>query len=59
MRKKSIFKSKTFWVNLLSMATAVSGVVPLDPDTSAVIVGCANIALRTITSDPVTVLPKR
>ncbi len=54
--KKSILKSKTFWVNLLSIIISTSGAVPIDPETAAVVVGCANIALRTITKDPIKVM---
>ena len=56
MKQKNIIKSKTFWVNLLSIAAAVTGIIPIDPETAAIIVGCVNIALRAITKDPVTVL---
>jgi len=56
MKQKNIIKSKTFWVNLLSIAAAVTGIIPIDPETAAIIVGCVNIALRAITKDSVTVL---
>ena len=55
MKPKNIFKSKTFWMQVLSIAAAVSGVVPLAPETAAVIVGLLNIALRIVTKDPVRV----
>jgi len=53
MKQKSIFKSKTFWVQVLSIAAAVSGIVPLAPETTAIVVGLINIALRAVTKDPV------
>ena len=56
MEKKNIIKSRTFWVNLLSIAAAVSGIVPIDAEAAAIIVGCVNIVLRVITKDPVKVL---
>ncbi len=56
VEKKNIIKSRTFWVNLLSIAAAVSGIVPINAEAAAIIVGCVNIALRVITKDPVKVL---
>jgi len=53
MKPKSIWKSKTFWVQVLSMAAAVSGVVPLGAETTAIVVGLINIALRAVTKTPV------
>jgi hypothetical protein len=51
--KKSIFKSKTFWFNLLSIITAASGVIPLSPAVVGVVTGVINVALRAITTQPV------
>ena len=53
MKPKNIFKSKTFWMQVLSLAAAVSGVIPLAPETTASVVGLINIALRAVTTDPV------
>ena len=53
MKPKSIWKSKTFWVQVLSIAAAVSGVVPLGAETTAIVVGLINIALRAVTTPPV------
>jgi len=53
MKPKSIWKSKTFWVQVLSIAAAVSGVVPLGAETTAIVVGLINIALRAVTKTPV------
>ena len=53
---KSIIKSKTFWFQVLSIAAAVSGVIPVSAETGAIIVGLINIALRAITREPVSVL---
>ena len=44
---KSIIKSKTFWFQVLSIAAAVSGVIPVSAETGAIIVGLINIALLT------------
>jgi hypothetical protein len=52
---KSIIKSRTFWFQVLSIAAAVSGVIPVDAETGAIIVGLINIALRAITREPVSV----
>jgi len=56
MKPKNLFKSKTFWMQVLSIAAAVSGVIPPDllpPETTAIVVGLINIALRAVTKDPV------
>jgi hypothetical protein len=53
MKPKNMFKSKTFWMQVLSIAAAVSGVIPLAPETTAIVVGLINIALRAVTKDPV------
>ena len=53
MRPKNLFKSKTFWMQVLSIAAAVSGVIPMAPETTAIVVGLINIALRAVTKDPV------
>lgn len=53
MKAKNLLKSKTFWMQVLSMAAAVSGVIPLPPETTAIVVGLINIALRAVTKDPV------
>lgn len=58
---KSIFASKTFWTNIVATVAAVSTAFGLDlglsPDTQVAIVGgimgVANIILRFITKDPV------
>jgi len=47
--KKKLWKSKTFWFQLLSAGAAVAGVIPLPPETLAVIVGLINIGLRLVT----------
>ena len=52
---KSILKSRTFWFQVLSIAAAVSGVIPVDAETGAIIVGLINIALRAITREPVSI----
>lgn len=51
---KNIFKSKTFWLNALSIGAAVTGVLPVTTTTTAII-GCVNIGLRAITTEPVTI----
>jgi len=53
MKPKNLFKSKTFWMQVLSIAAAVSGVIPLAPETTAIVVGLINIALRAVTKTPV------
>ena len=61
---KSLWQSKTFWFNLLSALLEVAQLVAnyqlLPPGVSTVIVNVINIALRTVTTEAVTVtaLPK-
>lgn len=54
---KSLFASRTFWFNALTIALEVAQVLPLPP--GAVIIGSSliNIALRYVTSKPVHVAP--
>ena len=53
---KSILKSKTFWVNLLSIAGLIvqsqTGYI-IDPATQAMGLGLVNGILRTVTKEPV------
>lgn len=53
---KALWKSKTFWFNLLSAGASLVGVVPLDPQLTAIIVAGINVGLRVVTKGPVTVL---
>jgi hypothetical protein len=52
---KSIFASKTFWFNALSTAFTLGGVLP--PKYAAVIVPVANVGLRLLTNQAVSILP--
>ena len=51
--KKKLWKSKTFWFQILSVAAAVSGAVPLPADITAAIVGIINVGLRFVTNEGV------
>lgn len=53
---KSIFASKTFWVNLLTGVATVAEVLP--PHYAALALAIANIGLRYVTSEAVHILPK-
>lgn len=55
---KSLFKSKTFWFNVLSAAAELSGVLPLPAGVSTLVVNVVNIGLRLLTETPVHVAPK-
>jgi lipid-A-disaccharide synthase-like uncharacterized protein len=55
MKPKSLFSSRTFYMQLLSICAAITGVIPLAPETTAIVVGLINIALRVVTKDPVRV----
>lgn len=62
MNTKSLFQSKTFWVNLLGgIVTAVGTYADVIPPKYAPIImavgGIANIILRTVTNQGVTILP--
>ena len=50
---KSIFKSKTFWVNALALASAAVPGLSLAPAVAVPAVAAINIALRWITRGPV------
>ena len=52
---KSLFKSKIFWVNILTAANELLGVVPIPHAIGALAV--VNIALRLITRQPVHMIP--
>ena len=58
-KMKSIFTSKTFWVNLLALiGIVIQGLtgseVLVNLETQAIILSVINILLRTVTKDPVT-----
>ncbi len=48
---KSIFASKTFWFNVVSLAATVAGFLP--PQYAAVALPVVNVLLRLVTSQPV------
>ena len=50
---KKLWKSKTFWFNLLSGAAALSGALPLKPEHVAIATAVINIGLRIATDKPV------
>ena len=52
---KSIFASKTFWLNLLGGAVAVAQVIP--PKYSVPTLAVANIGMRLITNQVTYILP--
>lgn len=55
---KSIFASKTFYLNVIAAALELSQVVPLPAGTLAIIAAVANIANRFLTSQPVSLTGK-
>ena len=63
MNVKSIFSSKTFWVNLIMAGLIIlNQQIPtfgIDAETQAVIVGAVNILLRFLTTQSVAVLPQK
>lgn len=56
MESKNILQSKTFWVNLATLALTVGGYLP--STYAAPVLAIANIILRYFSTQPVTVLPK-
>lgn len=55
MNSKNLFASKTFWFNALMLAASVSGILPAKYGVPVATV--ANIGLRLVSAQPVTVLP--
>ena len=53
---KSLWKSRTFWFNLLTAAAELTAVLPLPPGTLTIAAAVINVALRLVTSEPVHVL---
>ena len=55
METKSIFKSKTFWFNVLSLAVVAGGGqlgIPVPPKVAAPLLTIGNIGLRLLTNQP-------
>lgn len=57
MNIKSIFKSKTFWFNVLGIAASYGNLLP--PKYSVPTLAVANIGLRLITNQPVGIIPQK
>jgi hypothetical protein len=55
---KSLFKSKTFWVNVLFALADVAEVLPIPEDYRLPALGIINIALRLLTAEPIAVITK-
>lgn len=49
---KSLFASKTFWFNVVTAAIELSGVLPVPPGISALVISVGNVALRLLTTTP-------
>jgi lysozyme len=61
---KSIFASKTFWIQVVSVAIYVANqlgfkAIPIDPGTQLILTSLLNIWNRFNTSGPVAILPKK
>jgi hypothetical protein len=52
---KKMWRSKTIWFQIFSVAAAVSGMLPIPADIAAAIVGVINVGLRFVTTEPVSV----
>ena len=55
MDTKHLFASKTFWLNILGLATTVGGLLP--QKYAVPVLAIANIGLRLITNQPVGIFP--
>ena len=53
---KSIFKSRTFWLNTLTMVANFGGMIPVSPEVALYLVNGANIGLRILTKGPAHVI---
>lgn len=56
MKSKSIFTSKTFWLNAIGVATLVVPGLNIAPATIGIILAALNIGNRVLTQGPVHVL---
>jgi hypothetical protein len=52
---KKLWKSKTFWFNILSGAAALTGVIPFAPEHVAIATAIINVGLRFVTDKPVSI----
>ena len=50
---KSLWTSKTFWFNVLSVAAELTQILPLPPGTVLIVTNLINIGLRVVTGAPV------
>jgi hypothetical protein len=53
---KNVLKSKTFWLNALTMVANFGGLIPVDPTVALYIVNGANIGLRVMSKGAVHVM---
>ena len=56
MKSKTIFASKTFWLNLIGIASLAVPGLPVNPEVVGYVMAGLNVAMRVITSGPVHVL---
>jgi uncharacterized membrane protein len=56
-KPKSIFKSKTFWVNVIAIGALVANNqfgLEIDTENQAALLAVINIVLRAVTNEPLT-----
>lgn len=58
MNTKNVLESKTLWVNVLSLVVTILGLVPENPYALEAL-AIANIILRMLTTEGLTILPKK
>lgn len=56
---KHVFRSKTFWFQVISVAAALSGSVPIPPEYAVVVTALVNMGLRLVTTEAVSIAPKK
>lgn len=56
MNSKSIFLSKTFWINVIGLAQLITGLLPIDAEITGEIIVLLNIVNRKLTNSPVHII---
>lgn len=56
---KHLFRSKTFWFQVISVAATLSGSVPIPPEYAVVVTALVNMGLRLVTTESVSIAPKK
>ena len=57
MKPKSLFVSKSFWLNVLGAGAMALPGLPVDPHTLGYIMAALNVGNRLLTNGPASILP--